>query len=140
MSTFTFRPPTLLHRTHDELELELDRHLPRLYDAHNALAGIAIQAPALNAGFAMVTGSLTVTGSKTGIVTGLATVTRVVVSIASATATNFTVTAQPTPATAGSINIYVWQPTAAGDTTPIACTTAVTIHWWASGTNTLKPT
>jgi hypothetical protein len=138
MLTFGFRPPTFLTTpATEDLLIELDRAIPRIYDAHNALIGIAVQAPALNGTFAMQTGAVTVTGSKLSIATGLATVTQVVVSIVSAVATNFTVTARPSPLRPGAIDVYVWKPTSSSVTTPVAGTTPVTIHWWASGTSKL---
>jgi hypothetical protein len=128
-----FRPPSFYRLGLEELGLELDQSLPRLFDSHNALEGQAIQAPAINAGFMVQSGTVRVTGSKLGIVTGLDTVNQVVASINSKVATNFTVTAQPSVTVKGAIDVYVWQPTGAGSTVPIACTTAVTIHWWATG-------
>lgn len=79
-------------------------------------------------------GKTTVTGSAKSIPTGLATVTDVTVSIDNgATAHNFWVSGvisqQP-----GCIDIYCWQPTAAGDNTPIACTSAVVVRWSVNGT------
>ena len=81
-------------------------------------------------------GQATVTGSALSISTGLASVTQVTVSIdQGATAHNFWVSGvisqQP-----GCIDIYVWQPTAAGNNTPVACTTAVTVRWSARGSLT----
>lgn len=134
---FTYRPGSLLNLDDERLRKELDNAVPRIYDAHNALRGAAIQAPALNQGFNVQSGTTTVTGSKLGIATGLATVVRVTASQDSgATATNFTVSASPSKGTRGAIDIYVWQPTAAGNTTPIAATSAVTVHWWATGSTT----
>lgn len=133
-SKFTFRPPTFEHLPVDRLGIEIDKHLPRLFDAHASLNSTAVKAPAFAAGFATVSGNLSVTGSKTGIATGLTTVTNATASINNgATATNFWVTCRPSPTVTGGIDIYVWKPTAAGDNTPIAATTAVTVHWTASG-------
>lgn len=135
--TFTFRTGTLSNLTHEQLGIELDRSLPRLYDSHSALDGIAIKAPALNGSFSVMSGVTTVTGSKLSIPTGLATIAVVTASQNSGkTATNFTVSANPSASIQGAIDIYVWQPTAAGNTTPTACTTAVPIHWWVTGTST----
>jgi hypothetical protein len=79
-------------------------------------------------------GQTVVTGSQLSIPTGLLTVTAVTATIDNgATAHNFWVSAvisqQP-----GCIDIYVWKPTAAGNTTPIACTSAVTVRWSVRGT------
>lgn len=131
---FTFRPPTFIELPHERLALELDRHLPRLYDAHNALDGQAIKAPSLDHGFGVQSGETTFTGTKLGIATGLALVDRVVASVVSRTATNITVTAIKSQTVIGGIDLYAWQPTGTADTTPIAATAPVTAHWWASGT------
>lgn len=132
---FTFRPPTLTKLPPEQLGVELDRALPRLYDAHASLDGVAIKAPAFGSGFCVDSGSTTVTGSKLAIQTRLTTVEQVVASIDNgATATNTTVTATVTPANKSQIDLYTWMPTAAGDTTPIASTTPVVVRWWASGT------
>jgi hypothetical protein len=137
-SAFNFRPGTLLNLPVEDLALELDRGLPRLYDAHNALNGIAIKAPALDGGFSVQAAVTVITGSKLNIPTGLLKVTQVVASISNgAVATNFTVTARPSPGLAGAVDLFVWQPTSSSVNTPIACTSAVAIHWQASGTSTL---
>lgn len=78
-------------------------------------------------------GAATVTGSRTGIPTGLKTVRQVQGSIdRGATAHNFWVSVV-IGTVPGTIDIYVWQPTAAGNNTPIACTTATTVRWIADG-------
>lgn len=79
-------------------------------------------------------GKTVVTGSQKGIPTGLSTVSQVTVSVDNgATAHNFWVSGvisqQP-----GCIDIYCWQPTAAGNNTPIATTGALTIRWSVRGT------
>src|SRR5580765_7773348 len=133
--SFTFRPGTLLRLPLEKLSLELDRHLPRLYDAHNALNGIAIKAPAINGGFAVQGGSAIVLGSKLAIPTGLSQVSTVTASINNGAApVNSWVTARPSQTVRGAIDIFVWSPTAAGNNTPIASTTNAEIHWYATGT------
>lgn len=77
-------------------------------------------------------GSATVTGSLTGIATDLATVAQVIASIDSSAAINEIVTVAL--GDEGQISLFVWKPTAAGDTTPIASTTARTVRWFAAGT------
>lgn len=78
-------------------------------------------------------GVTTVTGSLIGIPTGLTTVTTASGSIdQGSTAHNFWLTITPS-AFAGAIDIYVWQPTAAGNNTPIACTTAIKVRWVVTG-------
>jgi hypothetical protein len=82
------------------------------------------------------TGQATVTGSSLSVSTGLASVSQVTASIdQGATAHNFWVSATPSQQP-GCIDLYVWQPTAAGNNTPIACTTAVTVRWIARGSLT----
>jgi|SRR5580765_3474173 len=78
-------------------------------------------------------GNTVVTGKTLSIPTGLLTVTQVTAVIDNgATAHNLwpsaTISQQP-----GCIDIYVWKPTAAGDNTPIAATTAVTVRWSVRG-------
>jgi hypothetical protein len=131
---FTFRPPTLWKLPPDKLALELDRHLPRLYDAHNALNGQAVKGPVLNGGFAVQKGNEIVTGSKLSIPTGLVTVDQVTVTLSTgAQPHNFTVSAAPSAETQGAIDIWVFQPTSSGNNTPVPCTTAVLARWWATG-------
>lgn len=131
---FTFRTPTFLKLPPHDLRVELDRALPRLYDAHASLDGVAIKAPAFGTGFVVDTGNVTVTGSALGIQTRLTTVQQVVVSIDNgAVATNNTVTGRVTPTNASQIDVFVWQPTAAGNTTPIASVSPIIVRWWCSG-------
>lgn len=78
-------------------------------------------------------GEVVVTGSAKGVKTGLSTVSQVTVSIDhGATAHNFTVSGVISQFP-GAIDIYCWQPTGVNNTTPIACTTAVTVRWIATG-------
>ena len=135
VNTTSIRPPSLHNASDQYLRDEVERFLQFIYQSHNALNGVTIQAPTTNKGFSVQSGTTTVTGSKTSIATGLATVTRVTASIdAGATATNFTVSARPSPLTQGAIDLYVWMPTSSSVTTPIAATSAATVHWWATGT------
>lgn len=81
-------------------------------------------------------GQVVVTGSSKSISTGLASVSQVTVSIDfGLVAHNFTVSGaisqQP-----GCIDVAVWQPTAAGNNTPIPCTQPVTVRWSARGSLT----
>lgn len=131
----TIRPPSLIGTTSEHLRSEVQNFLQFIWQSHNTLNGVTIQAPATNQGFSVQSGTTSVTGSKLSIPTTLAKVIRVTASIDSGTtATNFTVSARPSPLTLGAIDIFVWMPTAAGDTTPIAATSAATVHWWATGT------
>jgi len=133
-SKFTFRPGSLSNVKDEHLKVELDRYIGRIYDSHASLNSTAVKAPAFGSGFAVQSGSLSVKGSKTGIATGLSTVSHAVASVDNgATASAYTVSCRPSPTVTGGIDIYVWQPTAAGNTTPTAATSAVTVHWWATG-------
>jgi len=81
-----------------------------------------------------MTGQTTVTGSQIGIVTGLTIVGTVTASISNGnTATNLWPTASVNAADRSKIDLYVWQPTAAGNNTPIAGTTPILLHWWVTG-------
>lgn len=83
---------------------------------------------------ALASGVTTVTGVQNGIATGLATVTNVVVSLDSGgSPLNEWVTANPNARQAGKIDIQVSKPTASGNNTPIASTTARTVRWMAFG-------
>ena len=77
-------------------------------------------------------GSSQVTGSLSSVATGLSAVAQVVATVQSSTAINEWATV--TLNADGTFNIFVWKPTAAGDTTPIASTTARTVLWAAQGT------
>lgn len=138
MSAFTLRPGTLIGLSPDQLAKELDTHLPRLYDAHNTLRGIAVQGPALNAGFALVSGIATFTGSQTLINTGLAQVKQLTATLQSSAPSAITITTLIGPTNLSQISLFAWQPTSSSVTTPIACTTATTVHWTASGINSLN--
>lgn len=74
-----------------------------------------------------------ITGSG-NVVTGLASITSVVGCLGEdAAMTGHLVTAAP-HATAGTITLKVWKPTATNDCTPIAATTAKNVRWVAFGT------
>jgi len=128
-------PPQSLLKVSDQmLRNESDRGFTRIYQAHNQLQNTAILGPTSGAGFKVMSGHETVTGSDTGLATGLATVAQVIASIDNgATATNFWVTARVNPVNHSLIDLFVWQPTAAGNNTPVACTTAVVVRWWVTG-------
>jgi len=118
----------------ERLTAELDKHAKTISTAHGNLVQTAIQAPVPGTAFQVINGVQAVKGSKLGLATGLSKVVTVTASIDNgATASNFTVTARITPADTTKIDLFVWQPTAAGNTTPVACTATVNIHWWAVG-------
>jgi len=133
-SKFTFRPGSLSNVKDEHLKVELDRYIGRIYDGHASLNSTAVKAPAFGAGFATNSGNEIVTGSKLGVPTGLSTVNHVATSVSTGSTPNaYTTSAGPSATVAGAIDIFVFQPTAAGDTTPIAATAAVLIHWIATG-------
>lgn len=109
----------------------LDIAMRVLFDSTTELEDKGLSSP--TSGFQVVTATATVTGSVLGIVTGLPSVARVIASIESGDAVNEWVTARETPDTDGSIDLFVWAPTASGDNTPIASTTAREIAWIAFG-------
>lgn len=85
-------------------------------------------------GMAVASGITTVTGAGNGIATGLSGVSNVVAGIGGNSAINEWVTARATPNARGKIDLFVWKPTAAGDNTPVASTTARQVSWIAFGT------
>jgi len=130
-STRRWRPPTLKGPSEinrDALDLALKTAFDNTYGLElQAILGVA-------AGQGLASSSTKVTGSKNGIATGLDTVVNVVASIDNGvSALNEWVSARPSPNTKGAIDLFVWKPTAAGDTTPIASTTERTVRWIATG-------
>ncbi len=129
-----FSPPSFEHLEPKKLALEVDRHLPRLFQMHANLAQTAITATTSGNGFGFNSGNEIITGSKLGIPTGLATVQFVTASVSTGSTPNaYTTSAGPSATVSGGIDIYVFQPTSNVDTTPIAATAAVLIHWHATG-------
>ncbi len=131
----TLTPPGGLINISDQgLRNETDRGFTRIYQAHNQLQGTAILSPVQGAGFKVLGGVTIVTGSKIGLASGLTNVVTVTVSISNgAVATNFWPTASINSLDHSKIDLYCWKPTAAGNNTPIAATTAITLHWWVTG-------
>ena len=74
-------------------------------------------------------GTVSITGSGT-VATGLTTIESVSLTIRGSAASNNALTYT---VSGGTLTIFVWQPTAAGDTTPIAETVELTIAWEARG-------
>jgi hypothetical protein len=74
-------------------------------------------------------GTVSITGFGS-VVTGLTTIESVSLTIQGSVASNNVLSYT---ASGGTLTIFVWQPTAAGDTTPIAETVALTIAWEARG-------
>jgi len=130
---------SLIGTSSADLRNEADRGLSRIYQSHAQLQAQVIKAPIVNGAFLGFTGyhgSTTVMGSKLGVATGLTSVVRVVAMINSdGAALNEIVSARPAKAGPnGAIDLFVWKPTAAGNTTPIASTTARNVEWWVMGT------
>lgn len=108
-----------------QVSQELDQAIQFTY---NNTANLQVQIASRQAGVA------TVTGSQLAIPTGLSKVKNCSGSIDNgSTAHNFWVSVVPS-ATPGAVDIFVWQPTAAGNNTPTAGTTAVKVRWIADGT------
>lgn len=127
-----WRPQSFMQLQDKDMEgvwRELDLSLKLAFDSIYSAQDISVENPA--GGFAVAFGHTDVLGSKT-IATGLTTVTEVVVSLRMITAVNEWVTAQPSQ-TAGSIDVRVWKPTAAGDTTPIASVVTRSVAWSVKG-------
>ena len=74
-------------------------------------------------------GTAAITGSGT-VVTGLTTIESVSLTIRGSAASDNVLTYT---VSGGTLSIFAWQPTAAGDTTPIAETVALDISWEARG-------
>ncbi len=130
---YTARPPSFLNIADNRLKHEIDKAISILFSAHSHLSQRSITAPGVN-GITAVSGSLTILGSKSGITTGLTKVDHVTVSIDSGgVASNQSATANVNGTNKGKIDIQVWMPTAAGDTTPIASTVATVINWFCTG-------
>lgn len=131
---YRYTPQSYFKSDRDMLRVQLDRDMPLIHSAHQLLDSTAIKAPNNGEGFNGYTGTTTVTGSKTGIQSTLSVISRVVASIDNgATPTNFTLTARVSPSNKSQFDLFVWQPTSSSDTTPIAATSAVTVHWWLTG-------
>src|SRR5882724_7381601 len=92
--------------------------------AHQTLDATAIKGPSTGINFAMNTGRSSVTGELDGIASGLSTIASIMVSIDNATPVNYWVTSRVSPLDVSKLDIFVWKPTAAGDTTPIPATVA----------------
>lgn len=129
---FRNRPPSFLEIEDDRLKPELDKAISIIYDSHARQVQQGVIGPG-GQGFTATSGEVTVVGSKLKIVTGLGQVVQVVAGIAGRAASNQSVTAEVTPSDKSKIDIYVWQPTAAGDNTPIASTTSTIVKWFATG-------
>lgn len=114
---------------------KLDQSVRALFDQLYGLVDGCLLPPEDNTDkLRVAAGSQAVTGSQKQIVSGLTSVLYLVASLQSAAALNEWVTCEVLTVPAGNFNLYVWKPTAAGDTTPIASTTGRVVHWFAWGT------
>lgn len=114
---------------------QLDVALKAIFDHSYGLEQQATLTPPSLNGLSVSTGSVVVKGSVKAVASGLKSLSNVIVSIDNGSlATNLTVTATKSAHTPGAFDIYVWKPTAANDTTPIAATVPVTVRWHAWGT------
>jgi hypothetical protein len=125
-----WRPPSLLDfhtqilQNPEQASRDLDTSIQRAYANDSQLESMIA---------CTQFGQTTVTGSSLSIPTGLTSVSQVTATIdQGATAHNFTISASPSQQP-GCIDIYVWKPTAAGNNTPIACTTPVIVRWSVRG-------
>jgi hypothetical protein len=129
---FTNRPPSFLRMEDDRLKPELDKAISIIYDAHARLDQGTVKGPQ-GEGFITNSGSTTVTGSAT-VASGLITVAHVIASIDSAgAASNQSVTANVNKLDQSKVDLQVWMPTAANNTTPIASTAPTVIRWVVTG-------
>lgn len=109
----------------------------RAFTAHSTLDATAVKGPTTGGGFAVNSGSSTVTGSLLGITSGLSTVDHVVVSLDNgSTPTNAVPTATVNSTDSSKIDIFVWRPTSAGDNTPVPTTSPHVVKWWVTGLQT----
>jgi hypothetical protein len=114
---------------------ELDLAVKTAYDHISGLQATKVQSPATLQGSSVSAGAATVTGSLKGVATGLSTVSTVVASLDTGTTpTNMTVSATPSTIAPGSIDIYVYAPSATNNNTPILAASALKVRWHAWGT------
>ena len=134
-SKFTFRPPNFKNLPNDQLATAVDAHLPRLFDAHASLNSTAVKSPALGAGFAMDAGVASVVNGAGTFKTRLSKVEHVVATPDAGAGVPLALwcVAEPSLNALDSIDIVLWTPTAAGDTTPILKTGTFSVHWIATG-------
>lgn len=94
----------------------------------NGVGGVA-------AGYKIARGETALDGTNpTPIATGLATITGCAVTIKLATAPGLGTSVITYGTSTGTLNLYGWKPTGAGDTTLIASTGTETIGWVCAGT------
>ncbi len=108
---------------------ELDRALQTAFDNTSTIESNFIGKTPTLEGKLVNWGTVAITGSGT-VATGLTTIESVSLTIRGSAASNNALTYTVSGET---LTIFVWQPTAAGDTTPIAETVELTIAWEARG-------
>lgn len=131
MAERSWRPGSFVSIEAEQQGRELDLAFRVAFDGLTQNESNALQNPS-GQNLRVTWGNSSVTGSLTRISTGLATVLQVTASLDSDVAINESVTV--TLGDEGEMSLFVWKPTAAGDTTPIASTTQRTVRWIAVGT------
>lgn len=117
------------------LDIEADLGMKTAYDRVDTLEQTRPAVPEALNGSRMSHGAISVTGSLKGVATGLNTLSNVIVSIDAGVApSNLVVTATPSNTVPGTFDVFVWKPTSASVTTPIAATSPATVRWHAWGT------
>jgi hypothetical protein len=82
----------------------------------------------------MAAGSVALDGSgATTVSTGLKSITNVVLTMAGSSAPALSTSTLTWTASGGTLSIYPWKPTGAGDTTLVASDGTQTVHWIAYG-------
>lgn len=131
MAERSWRPGSFIDLETEQQGRELDLAFRVAYDSLTQNESNSLQNPS-GQDLRVTWGSALVTGSLTRIATDLATVVEVTASIDSDSAINENVTVAL--GDEGEISLFVWKPTGAGDTTPIASTTERRVRWVATGT------
>jgi hypothetical protein len=97
------------------------------------VATSAVQSTA--AGVKVVGGEIALDGSNpTPVVTGLTTITGASITLKDSAAPGAEPTTFSYTSSGGTLSIYAWKPTAAGDTALVASTATDTVGWIATGT------
>ena len=124
-----------------ELGANLDRDLKTIYTSHAALHNTAVKSPIVGAQFSLDSGNVIVTGTKLNCGTSLTSINQIVGALSTgATPNACTLSIGPSPNNPAQFDVYVFEPTAAGDTTPILSTTPRLVRWIATGTSPTNST
>ena len=127
----TWRPGSFVNLPSEQQGKEMDLAFRVAFDSLAQNESKGLQNPS-GQDLRVTWGNSSVTGSLTRISTGLATVVQVTASLDSDAAINESVTV--TLGDEGEMSLFLWKPTAAGDTTPIPSTTLRVVRWIAVGT------